>query len=191
MYSHWGGSSCSHIRQSPRLIIAATSAVGCCIYCAFQYLGSIWSFFASNKSTGHCSGQSDLPDGRMAGSSTTSPFIRLRILYIEVHQPPREVDQRPPRHNHNNRPVWHQTLQRTRLEPRPRIVERGSAVSFYILFGMWIVDNKKVSTSSGERTTHTNSVVLTTSPSRPFTSRLLVICDNGVGENFSIFFAFN
>ena len=43
--------------------IAALLLVGCCMYCAFQYWGSIDALVAFNSSSGHCSGHKDDREG--------------------------------------------------------------------------------------------------------------------------------
>jgi len=57
-------------------MMAEFSLVGCCMYWAFQYRGSIEAFVDFSASRGHCSGHKDFSlsvfSFRMAGSSTIS-----------------------------------------------------------------------------------------------------------------------
>ena len=76
MYSQVGGSSPSQMRQFFLEMMAALSLVGCCMYWAFQYWGSIDALADFNAARGHCSGHRDfsssVPSFSMAGSSTIS-----------------------------------------------------------------------------------------------------------------------
>ena len=64
--------------------LAALSLVGCCMYCAFQYWGSIDALADFNAARGHCSGHRDfsssVPSFSMAGSSTISQDGALGFL---------------------------------------------------------------------------------------------------------------
>ena len=72
MYEHAGGSSFSQIFHHSRLIIAPSSAVGFCMYCAFHFATGIDAFTPSSSSKLQYSGQSDSPEGIIAGNSTIS-----------------------------------------------------------------------------------------------------------------------
>jgi hypothetical protein len=53
-------------------MIAPSSEVGFCIYCAFHFVKLTEALTDNNSSFFQYSGHSDLPDGSMAGNSTMS-----------------------------------------------------------------------------------------------------------------------
>ena len=77
--------SASQILHISRLIIAPSSDVGFCWYCASHLLTGISALIASSSDFFQNSGQSGVPDGNNAGSSITShssPSLLIELSKI-------------------------------------------------------------------------------------------------------------
>ena len=93
--SQGGGSSLSHNCHHSRLIIALSSEVGCCWYCAIHLEFGNSSFSASNSGLDQNSGHNGRPLGSKAGNSITSQPSSFRCAALLRTLPVRSLlDQR-------------------------------------------------------------------------------------------------
>ena len=92
MYSQSGADSESHIFHHSRFTIAASSAVGCCWYCAFHWNTGIDALVRSSASKSKNSGQSgfsvispvSFSISSIAGNSTTSNWSERSLFVISL-----------------------------------------------------------------------------------------------------------
>ena len=114
------------------------------------------------------------------------PWLGLGILGLIRDQAPSQVQERPPRHDHYDRTARHQSLERARLEPRPRSVESQPAVGLHVLFRVRIVNYEQVSTTASKSAAHTSRVILTAGACGPLARSLLVVSHHCLGKNLTV-----